>query len=548
MYALCRNLGLRRWIALVCALAYMLNGEMIGRIALGHVWLVYALAWLPAAWLLFKLTLETHSVLALAGASLIVALLLLTGHPTFVGYTLLLLGFVWLLHASQVWEDERHLRAILASGVRFAAILALGIGLAGIQVLPSAVLSSQSALSSGYDLTNANLGALLPQHLTSMFLADGVVYQGYSQWDLVPYLGVLLPLAAPWAFVRAERRRLAMSLGLVAVFALVLAFGHELRLFSALYIAVPPFRVLRIPPRALVLWAPTMIVLGGLGLETLAEKAAQERWLAWSARMIGSAAVMPLGVIAGYLLSLPLQTPLLPEHAAIQGLMMGLIWGALFMVFLFRAGTPLFAQPGRLSEGLSLAALFLISAIIGAVLLPPVAQVTQPDGPSPVRAAQFIGLSALLWLAALLLRSLHRLGQTALAPLWVVLFLVVDLGSLAVRYIGVSALPSFAPAEQQALAVLPSPSDGRVMMGDVGYGNKLMLLGLSNVDGYYSGMLTGYSLFLRGVAANPPLDTVVLLSNTSYPQIDERALDFLNVTHVMARQPLNVEGRELVAE
>ncbi len=548
MYALCRSLGLRPWIALLCALVFMLNGEMVGDISAGHVWLVYALAWLPAAWLLVKLALETGSLRALAGASLIVAMLILTGHPTFPGYILLFLGFVWLLHAIQVWQRERRPQAIFGLGARFAAILGLGIGLAAIQVLPTVVLSSESALTSGYDLADANLGALLPQHLTTMFLPDAYGYRGYASWEMVPYLGVLLTLAAPFAFVQAKRRPLAILLGLIALLALALAFGHELRLFSALYLAFPPFRVLRFPPRALVLWVPAMVVLGGLGLEALADKAVQGRWLTWAARVTGGAALIPVGAIAGYLLRRWLTFEALPPQPALQGLTMGLIWGTALLVFVLWAGAALFAPGNRLAGGLLLAALLAIWVVVGYAVLPTAAGSPGAPDAVPVNGARFLTLGALLILSALALRLLHRSGHGALAPLLIGLLVLADLGPYAARHIAVADPPSFTPAERQALAAIPPVSEGRVMVGDTGYLNQLMPLGIGNVDGYYSGMLAGYSLYLRGVAANPPLDTVVLLSVTSYPQLDERALDFLNVTHVLSEQPLDETNRELVGE
>ncbi len=545
MYALCRYLKLSPWIALICALAFMLNGGMLTRIFAGHVWLVYALAWLPTAWLFLMLTLERGSLLALVGSGLVIGLVFLSGHPTFPGYILLFLGVYWLFHAANLWQAKRSLKLIFIAGIRFGAILALAVGFAMIQLLPSAVLFSQASLSVGYDLASANLGALLPHHLAMIFLPDAYPYPGQSIWEQFPYLGVLLPLAAPWAYARQRHHQMAVFLGLVAAFSVVLAFGHDLRLFSMLHWAFPPFRILRVPPRALIMWIPSVILLGGIGLQALADRTTQESWVAWGSHLYRYATLIPIGVLLGYLLTLVSSIGVQTQPGVISALATAVILGIALLFFQLKAGAPLYPQLSRFQGGLAAAALLAISSAIGLVLLPnAILDGTALSG----IVLGFVKLAVLLLAISALLPALHRFRGTAIVALLVLLVALADLYTFGAKYISVSDPPSLDAAERQALQVIPQPPQGRFMRGDTCCPNKLMSLGISNIDGYFSGMLTGYAAYLRGVSTNPPLDTVVLLSNTAYPDIDERALDFLNVTHVFSREPLDEPGRELAAE
>ena len=547
MYALCRYLRLRPWISLICALAFMLNGGLLTRILAGHIWLVYALSWLPLAWLLVMLTLERGSVMALVGAGLVIAMTILTGHPTIPAYILLFLGLFWLYHAATVWQAEKKLRQVVITAVRFGAILVLAFGFAAIQLLPSLVFSSQTSLASGYAPGEATLGTLSIQHLAMIFLPDAYPYPGLGIWEQFPYLGILLPLAAPWAFARPERRSMAVFLGLVALVSVVLAFGQELRLFSLLYDILPPFRLLRIPPRALVMWIPSLVLLGGFGLETLVLGGTSEGRVAWGTYLYHRAALLPLGILSGYLLARATGIDVLvglSENR--QALITATILGAVLALCMFTAGAPLYPGRGRHRGKWAAGALLAANILLGFTLLPRVI----PPAVAPSGLVLGFGkLAILLVVIGFLLPVLFRFPGASITPLLLIIVVFLDMYTFGAKYVAVSDVPSLSTGERQALAVIPPPPQGRVMRGDAPLAfNELVPLRISKIDGHYSGVLSGYTLFLKGLSANPPPETTSLLSYAAYPEIDERALDFLNVTHVFSKNTLATSGRELVAE
>ena len=92
MYWLARHYGLMRVIAFLVGLGYMLGGGVTLRVLAGHTNLLYCAAWLPVAWVLLRHVLRGNG-LAITGLSVVVALLVMAGHPTWTVYGLLWLGF-----------------------------------------------------------------------------------------------------------------------------------------------------------------------------------------------------------------------------------------------------------------------------------------------------------------------------------------------------------------------------------------------------------------------------------------------------------------------
>jgi hypothetical protein len=545
MYWLCRHFSLRLWIALACAFTFMLGGGFTTRIFGGHIWKVYALAWMPILWLCLESALERDNWLGVFGGAGVLALIILSGHPTFPGYALLFLGLYWLYETVFLWQQERRLQLIFVSGAKFFLLCILGIGLASIQLLPSIVFASQASLASGYGFAEANLGALMPVHLWMILLPDAYQQPGQAIWELIPYLGVLLPLAVPWAFVNSRYQRKAFFLGFVAVFSLALAFGDELRVFNLMYYGFPPFRVLRIPARALSMWIPSVIVLGGIGLQVLSEQLPKLNFVFLSAKLYRNLSIAVLGTLAGYI-GVRLLSITLPLSITLTMLAVVIIGLVLFVALQLSLGETLPTISPHLPTAIPLLGLGLASVLLGIVGLPLLIPTETAVGDLVLG---FGKLAVLLVVGSLLFPLLYQSQRPLLFSLLVTSFIFLDVYSFGAKYVQISDPPAFDPLEVQVLKIIPPPPEAHLMGGDVLRGsNRLMPLKLSNIDGYYSGMLTDYAAYLRGVAENPPLDTVVLLSNTDFPRLDRRALDYLNVTHVFSRNPLDMPGYKLVGE
>ncbi len=545
MFWLCRHLQLRQWIALVCAFAFMIGGGLTTRIFAGHIWKIYALAWMPILWLCLDSAFEDKNRLAVFGGAGVLALIILSGHPTFSGYFLLFAGLYWLYQVAFRWLQQKDLREVVVSGLKFAIILILGVGLASIQLLPSLVFASQASLVSGYGFDEANLGSLVPQHLLMIFLPDAYRQPGQAIWELLPYVGVMLPLTVPWAFVKSRHQRLAFFLGLIAVFSLALGFGHDLRVFSLLYYAFPPFRVMRIPARALVLWFPSIIVLGGIGLQILADKLPKPSFIFSISRVYNYVGLSLLGIIAGYAVT-RLFGITLPMAEASQTLLAVATAALMFLALQLAVSKSLLVISWNINTAATWLGVGIASLLLGIVNLPLFIPAETALGEV---VWGFTKLVMLLLVGSVLLPLLYSSRRWVIPSILVATFAFADVYSFGAKYVNVSEKPSVDPTAKQVLSVIPPPPTAHIMGGDVLRGsNALMPLHIGNIDGYYSGMIRDYAAYLRGIAKNPPFDTVVLLSNTSFPILDRRALDYLNVTHIFSKNQLSEPGFELAAE
>ena len=203
MFFLIKKLHLPNWIALTCAISFMLCGEISARVWAGHLWLIYAYAWLPTLWLLFINALEKDSTIYLALSALALSFVILTGHPSHPGYILILLGLYWLYAIMTSWDDEHNLKKIFLLAGKFGIILILALGLSAIQLSPSLIFAGSSSLSSGYDFSQLYIGSARPEDLRQIFLPDAYPQRNNAIWETIPYIGVL-PILASTIWITAQ--------------------------------------------------------------------------------------------------------------------------------------------------------------------------------------------------------------------------------------------------------------------------------------------------------------------------------------------------------
>ncbi|MEJ2147959.1 MAG: hypothetical protein P8Z40_00615, partial [Chloroflexota bacterium] len=355
MYALGRRLKLHPWIALACGVAFAFNGALILRVYAGHVWFVYALAWVPLAWLLITIAIEDRHLIATIGAGATIALIILTGHPTVPAYALVFLSLCGGFLSVKAGLEAGSWRRFLGSLSRLAAILALGMALSAVQIIPTAVLASHTTLSGGYDLEQANIFALSLKSLVT-FVVPGIQFVS-GLWEWVTYVGIMIMLAVPFAFMGKDAKLLAWFLAFVVIFAFWLALGKSAGLYTLLYRLIPPFRILRIPPRALVMAAPALIVLGGLGFQSLFEGRPTARQIERSTYVYGNSILLGVGALAGFMLAWRAELPLLASSQLLARL-------SILLAYLVIAGAILLPL-NRFSGWLVRAASFVVGVLAG---------------------------------------------------------------------------------------------------------------------------------------------------------------------------------------
>jgi hypothetical protein len=320
MLALGRQIGLSVLAASVSAVAFMLSGFEWAHSA--HLSIIQATAWLP--WLLaaHARALATRSARWIGAAASLFALLVLGGHPQIAFYAAVALA----LHAAVTvrggWRGARWPARLHPVGITLAVLL-LGLGLAGPQLLPTAALASTTSRwhpSPGFLVTDT-----LPLDQLLTFLIP-LAYFGTARYrsvdELYAYVGIgALVLAS--AAVVLRRDAWSRYFGLLLMTGLVLALVPLVPGFAALAPRVPVLGLFRASARAVLLTDFGAAALAGMGLDAWSRalvkgEAGTVRRLVWGWRVcvalaLAGGALVGLGRIPAWL------GPVAPQFAEFYG-------------------------------------------------------------------------------------------------------------------------------------------------------------------------------------------------------------------------------------
>jgi len=342
MYAFTRTLGLRPWAGLIGSLSYMFSGYLIAHT--GFLSMIAAFPWLALLFAAAERLIQrptTRSVLLLA---LAVALQALAGHAQTWFYSLVAVSIYTLWRgyksanrksANHKLRDTEHatrnyhvLRFTFhVSGfIAFSSALALGIGLAAVQLLPTLEFSRLSQRAGGVSWDWAMTYSLWPWRLITLLLPDffgnparGDFWGYATYWEDCGYVGVfpfILAVMAVWTWVKKRGKaqiancKSQIAIGnlrfaicdlecvpffaVLAFFSLWLALGKNTFLYPLVFRYVPGFGLFQAPARLLSVYTLAVATLAAIGAETL-------RPWEWSERV---AVVCRLSVAGGVAMGL----------------------------------------------------------------------------------------------------------------------------------------------------------------------------------------------------------------------------------------------------
>ncbi len=281
MYAFARvSVKLDRLSSLVAAIVFMFGGFLSAQV--GHINQLNTSIWLPLLFLFFDLAYRRRSLVFTLLGSAVVGIQILAGHPQEVYLTLFGLGLFALfsmvrevMFGPSVLDTERHLgdrgpnraKGVLASAVWALAcyffVVALGFGLAAVQLAPTLELSGESIRAGALSYDDATSFSLAPWNLVQALL-PGFWDNPFSEF--VAYIGVV-PLVLVGAAVSARRHRAyAILCLLMMLFALFFALGRFNPVYPDLLRFVPGLNLFRVPARWLYLYTFGASVAAGIGL------------------------------------------------------------------------------------------------------------------------------------------------------------------------------------------------------------------------------------------------------------------------------------------
>jgi hypothetical protein len=265
MFAFVRFMG-GDWLpALLSGIAFAFSGLLAGRLWAGHTTVYAMYAWIP--WLVLALAWSVRKgtwwSAVMAGVPL--GLAILSGHlPSFLYAGLILAAF-----AAFLFFTERERRWLV---LRQALLMALvGVALAAVQLVPFLQFSLGTSRVATADFEFATEYSLPPAHLATLLIPEffgeptRIGYWSVPTFQELTYYAGLLALLG---LVLALRRptRLTWFYLILIFFGLWLALGRYGGLYKLFFDLLPPFRLVRAPGRAAILYLFAVTALLGHSL------------------------------------------------------------------------------------------------------------------------------------------------------------------------------------------------------------------------------------------------------------------------------------------
>ncbi len=300
-----KALGLRPFARLVSALSFMLSGYLVSRLAFASIG--SALPWLPWLFWAAERLVQRPGARPAALLGLCLGMQWLAGHAQTSFYSGLALGgyllWRWLITVRHGARPERGPVRWSGTWLWLLAAGLIGLGLAAVQLLPTAELQQLSQRAAGVEPDFALTYSLWPWRVIAFFAprffghpASGN-YWGYccNYWEDNGYAG-LLPLvlalgaAAAWIGRKTKGRQLQVAhqnergaqaetdsvpvanalapfFVLLALVSLLLALGVHTPAYPFLFERVPGFGQFQAPARLLCLWTLAVAALAGIGAQ-----------------------------------------------------------------------------------------------------------------------------------------------------------------------------------------------------------------------------------------------------------------------------------------
>jgi len=289
MYLFLRRVGLSQLAALAGCLPWMFSGYFMGQAAMGHLTLLFNMAWLSLALYCYERGLSSRHIGTgtqrfgwFFATGFVLGVQLLGGEPQVCYYSSLLIAIYGLVRTicgagprEARWSARRYGRW-LGGLLLIAAVCVLT---SGIQFMPTAEFALHSDRSeSSYDFVTfmsfpfkSFIGLLLPWRADLGGLLVGSAKTGLVvnlNWEYAVYVGIVtLVLAGVSLGVRRRPALLAVKILLAA--AVLLMLGKHTPIYPLLYKGLPGLQFFRVPARAIVMFTWAISVMGAFGFEHL---------------------------------------------------------------------------------------------------------------------------------------------------------------------------------------------------------------------------------------------------------------------------------------
>lgn len=279
-YLYARYIGIGPTAALLSGVTFAYGAPYFFHIYAGHLPHLCTMVWLPLLFLGVESLLQTKQILYAVLTGIVLAVQLFAGFPQYQFYSLIGLT-VYFLVRILAKRDKDAFRLVRG----YVVFLAVGALLSAAQWLPTAELS-QHSFREALSFEWAALFSLPPEKLWTLLIPDlfgnmtDLPYWGKNYlWEMSVYLGVIPLALAVFALVFDLRGRV-VAFSVVALFALLFAFGKYTPLLKLLFTYVPGFDKFRGIAKFVFVYSFATALLAGFGLGKLSELAeTKSPWL-----------------------------------------------------------------------------------------------------------------------------------------------------------------------------------------------------------------------------------------------------------------------------
>jgi len=309
--------------AFLSALTFALSGFVSARLFAGHIGLIATVAWLPWILLTLEWSVRERSAWSAVVAGLPFALSILAGNISILLYVgLIAIAYTLFLAAvppsTRAFQPDglRPLTAtstlrIVHSTRQFLIAAVTGLAMSSIQLLPFLRFAIASGRATAPTFDFASSYSLPPAHLITLLIPEyfgeplRTGYWSVPLFEELVYYAGLLPVIALVLAIRKPVRQTWFYI-LLSVAGLWIALGRYTFLYRLLFDWIPPFRLVRAPARAALLFTFSASAVLGLSLtrwqtaatrEERTELARTLRWILAVGFVAGATALAATGAV-----------------------------------------------------------------------------------------------------------------------------------------------------------------------------------------------------------------------------------------------------------
>ena len=267
-YLYCKKIKLSIAASLFTSVTFLLSGFVIARLIFGNI--IYPLTLLPATLYLIEDFLQNPNTRKIFFLPIAIALLFFVGHPQILFYVFAF-SILYFLYRFFITQKGKKNKSLFVS---FFIFLLIGIGLAGVQIIPTLELFRNANINPESSRFIFERFLLPPYHLISVLIPN---YFGnratYNYWgagdyiETVASIGIIPCFFAYIAFLKGHN--LKKDMRLFFFISMLISILSTLNWFlPKLFFSLPiPVIATSLPSRIFVLTTFSLAVLAGYGFD-----------------------------------------------------------------------------------------------------------------------------------------------------------------------------------------------------------------------------------------------------------------------------------------